>query len=847
MTTLTKLYQQLNLAFSLEIVTQRKKSGLIQARIESLDLIASTPEGHFYQIELDKELHLHADQPITLISGRSKKEVNGTVIKVEQYTVLLFTQEPFEPEQSYYSRLSFDPTFILQALREVLVQKEWLSESLSQQLLTHSLPKLPTQPTPPSVSDKLSLRQKVAIQRSLADPIHLIWGPPGTGKTSTLGQLVAQHLRLGHSCLLLSISNVAVDQLVQSVLKQVEPHTRQQIVRLGFPLDEQVKAVTPKAQLLQELPDLRRKLDKQKNFRQAIEKNLTKYRAQLAEQPTVSRQTNSLIKGIGENFAQLQRINAEIEQYETQLQAKMGDIVEKGRCIATTLASLALQESLHLRKFDVVIVDEISMVSLPYILAAASRTQKQLTLAGDPQQLPPIYQDMGEIPKRWFGRNAYQHLGITDPDNHPNVTFLNKQYRMQAPIASIVSQLSYGNKLETETTPHPEASITVLDLQAWLPQTYKTGSYYSVAYKSYYSPLSVLLTAHLVEVLPALKQYPTLLLSPFRAQEKLLGKLTEDLPFAETSRSSTIHKAQGSEQDIVILDLTIHDPQSRQKFFDNVETAQKLLNVALSRSRLKLIILCNLELLTQLSQTEPYYGRFREQLLPYLKTSQTIKRQVNEQMTPYSNICRLLSYIPPLKHGFYSSLPMDDKRRIAEVAQKLQAKTKEQAVIVTRSQKTISQTVSGVVWRTEGLSSTPPLAIFDTLISCHAPQGWVNHPYLPKTAFTLKRICAGHLLDREIDVQKDTHHLLCPRCQGYLQLARTSYGLIMRCPNTDCPYTRSVREMDARWLVQLHEITCPTCHTPMKPRRSGRDNEIFLGCSNYPRCKKTRNLRYFVG
>ena len=63
----------------------------------------------------------------------------------------------------------------------------------------------------PKFDDLRNESQIDAIQKALNNNITFIWGPPGTGKTATIGYIIANFLRLGKRVLFVSNTNRAVD------------------------------------------------------------------------------------------------------------------------------------------------------------------------------------------------------------------------------------------------------------------------------------------------------------------------------------------------------------------------------------------------------------------------------------------------------------------------------------------------------------------------------------------------------------------------------------------------------------------------------------------------------------
>jgi superfamily I DNA and/or RNA helicase len=77
--------------------------------------------------------------------------------------------------------------------------------------------------------------------------------------------------------------------------------------------------------------------------------------------------------------------------------------------------------------------------------------------------------------------------------------------------------------------------------------------------------------------------------------------------------ASTIHKAQGSEEHTVIVDLTAHSADNPQKFFTGDE-AQNLINVALSRAMQNLVVFGSVRLVQTLAATNEYWRRFWDKI-----------------------------------------------------------------------------------------------------------------------------------------------------------------------------------------------------------------------------------------
>src|SRR5262249_37755057 len=121
-------------------------------------------------------------------------------------------------------------------------------------VLTRSIPAQQTVQARPFPG--LNEDQALAVEEMATAPLHLLWGPPGTGKTTTLGVAVVRWLRQNKRVLLVSTSNAAVDVAMRVVLTNVRPEEKRLLLRLGTSLDPQVREVTIAGKMVAQEPAL---------------------------------------------------------------------------------------------------------------------------------------------------------------------------------------------------------------------------------------------------------------------------------------------------------------------------------------------------------------------------------------------------------------------------------------------------------------------------------------------------------------------------------------------------------------------------------------------------------------
>ncbi len=95
--------------------------------------------------------------------------------------------------------------------------------------------------------------QKIAIGASFFSRLAVIWGPPGTGKTTTVAQAIEAHLNAGRRVLLVSHANAAVDEALMDVADQLRTtpfYNEGRLVRLGNPQSSHLEKITDKCPLV---------------------------------------------------------------------------------------------------------------------------------------------------------------------------------------------------------------------------------------------------------------------------------------------------------------------------------------------------------------------------------------------------------------------------------------------------------------------------------------------------------------------------------------------------------------------------------------------------------------------
>ncbi len=479
----------------------------------------------------------------------------------------------------------------------------------------------------------LDASQRAAVQLCSDSELAFIWGPPGTGKTVTLTHVVEELLAQGQRILLASTTNAAIDQILAKLATQpwfapaVEAGT---LIRLG-----RSNAETFGAELgdivarmhgahRSSLARLRARIGdagQQIRYAQALVAELAP--AVVAQQslfaaPPPRLRATALSRvfspGLADaiasspaaqqlhivalRIARLERIQALAKARVAAHAAADRDlearVVGNARVVMCTLTNAHLAPAMAGQRFDVLIAEEAGMATLPALFYAACLCRRRAIIVGDPRQLPPIVQSDDDAVRRAIGRNIFD-VTIPDPTRSEVVAMLEVQYRMHPAIGALVGTLFYGGRLAhgadravTEAiaagAPFPQVPVTVVDTQG------RTSCERSAKGSSRINPGSAAITADLAR--EAVRGGATSIgvITPYAAQAAEIRRLLAVHGIDEVVECSTIHRFQGRECDVVIIDLVDAAPLRPSAL---VTDAPNLLNVSISRARGKLVIVAD--------------------------------------------------------------------------------------------------------------------------------------------------------------------------------------------------------------------------------------------------------------
>ncbi len=317
-----------------------------------------------------------------------------------------------------------------------------------------------------------------------------------------------------------------------------------------------------------------------------------------------------------ESRGSIARAQQRLKQIEEQLAQVQERLVRECAVLATTVYQVYLRAEIK-GLFDVVVIDEASMLTPPLVYYAAGRARSRVIVAGDFRQLPPIVVTRDEEALAWLKTDVFALAGIKDAvqsGRRPaSLVSLSVQYRMRQALCGLVSSFFYepDNHLEAhasvkEESAHAllgEGALCYVDTSRWQP-----WAAYEASAGGCYNIIHALVASEIMAVLgesgaAASGQLDLALMTQFRAQRQLMNALLQDQRREAPCRlASTVHAFQGNEKGAVVLELTQSQGLGRPWGWITAKSRDdegaRLLNVALSRARHNVILVANFQYLS---------------------------------------------------------------------------------------------------------------------------------------------------------------------------------------------------------------------------------------------------------
>lgn len=489
--------------------------------------------------------------------------------------------------QLYFDDTSYKTMFA--ALHEVMTARDNRTAHLREVLLG-SLPAsrrdLPTVSLP-----WLNKSQEKAVNAVLATrEVAVVHGPPGTGKTTTLVEAVFETLHRENQVMVSAQSNTAVDWIAEKLVDRGI-----NVLRIGNPtrVNDKMLAFTyeRRFEAHADYPELW-------NVRRAIREA-----------------TASLRKGgRGERDGlrnHLSRLRARATELEIRIDSQL---FSEARVIACTLVGAA-NRVLERKRFSSLFIDEAAQAVEAACWIAITRADRVI-LAGDHCQLPPVIKCM-EAARGGLDRTLLEKVVATKPET---VSLLTIQYRMHEDIMGFSSRWFYHNQLQAA----PEVKYRgILDFDTAISWIDTAGMDFNE--KCVGEATGRLNTGEAEMLMQQLKLYMERIgadrilderidfgvISPYRAQVQYLRRLLKKdaffRPFRGLITVHTVDGFQGQERDVIFISLVRANENGQIGFLRDL----RRMNVAITRARMKLLILGDADTLTR--------HRFYKELYEYIE------------------------------------------------------------------------------------------------------------------------------------------------------------------------------------------------------------------------------------
>lgn len=422
----------------------------------------------------------------------------------------------------------------------------------------------------------LNPTQEKAVNEVLwAKDVAVVHGPPGTGKTTTLVEAINETLMRESQVMVCAQSNMAVDWICEklvdrgiNVLRIGNP-TRVNDKMLGFTYERRFEAH----------PDY----DQLWSIRKAI---------------------RQLKSGKGRSSDSYHQKMDRLKSRATELEIRINsELFGEARVVASTLVG-ANSRIMEGQKFTTLFIDEAAQ-ALEAACWIAIRRASRVILAGDHCQLPPTVKSLPAL-NAGLGKTLMERIVENKPEV---VTLLKVQYRMNEQIMRFSSNWFYKGEVESA----PQIKYRgILDYDypiMWLDKSeVEVGDDEPTFNEQFVGESFGRINKGEAELtLKSLEQYFTKIgkqrildekidvgvISPYRAQVQYLRRLIKKGEFFKPYRHlitvNTVDGFQGQERDVILISMVRANDNGEIGFLKDL----RRMNVAITRARMKLIILGN--------------------------------------------------------------------------------------------------------------------------------------------------------------------------------------------------------------------------------------------------------------
>ena len=431
----------------------------------------------------------------------------------------------------------------------------------------------------------LNATQERAVNEVLrAKDVAVVHGPPGTGKTTTLVEAIYETLRRESQVLVCAQSNMAVDWISERLMDRGVD-----VLRVGNPTRVNDKMLSQTYERRYEAhPDYPQLWAMRKTLREVREHR----------------------RGTEAYHQKVDRLKSRITELELRIH---NDLFAQARVISCTLAGSA-NRVLEGMRFATLFIDEAAQ-ALEAACWIAIRRAGRVVLAGDHCQLPPTIKCY-EALKGGLGLTLMERIVASNPQV---VTLLQVQYRMNEQIMQFSSEWFYGGKVQSAPEVRDRGILDWDTPMVWIDTADLDGreEFVGESYGRINRAEAALTLQTLEEYFEKVGRQRVLderldvgIISPYRAQVQHLRRLIRQSATLKPYRSliavNTVDGFQGQERDIIVISLVRANDEGQIGFLRDL----RRMNVAITRARMKLIILGDVSTLTR----HPFYRKLYDHI-----------------------------------------------------------------------------------------------------------------------------------------------------------------------------------------------------------------------------------------
>ena len=434
----------------------------------------------------------------------------------------------------------------------------------------------------------LNKTQERAVNEVLrAKDVAIVHGPPGTGKTTTLVEAINETLMRESQVLVCAQSNMAVDWISEKLVDRGIP-----VLRIGNPtrVNDKMLSFT-----------YERRFEAHPDYPQlwSIRKALRELRQHRK-------------RGDSSYHQKTERLKSRATELEVRIN---NELFGEARVIACTLTGSA-HRLLQGQKYNTLFIDEAAQ-ALEAACWIPMRKVSRVVLAGDHCQLPPTVKSIAAL-KAGLGKTLMERI----VENHPDeVSLLKIQYRMNEQIMRFSSDWFYHGQVESAPSVRHRGILDYdipiewrqasIDDEGTPPAEEFVGESFGRINKTE-AQLTLDTLQRYFEKIGKQRvldeRIDVGVISPYRAQVQYLRQQLRKReffkPFRHLISVNTVDGFQGQERDIIVISLVRSNDEGHIGFLRDL----RRMNVAITRARMKLIIMGNASTMTR----HPFYRKLYE-------------------------------------------------------------------------------------------------------------------------------------------------------------------------------------------------------------------------------------------